>query len=68
MTNTPIVPIHLKIALTTKEAAEYSNIGINKIDSMLKAPHCLPLRPLRRDKKLVKRREFEEYISARLVI
>ena len=27
--------IHLKMALTTKEAAEYSNIGINKIDSRL---------------------------------
>ena len=30
------VPIHLKMTLTTKEAAEYSNIGINKIDSMLR--------------------------------
>ena len=34
------VPIHLKITLTIKEAAEYSNIGINKIDSMLKQPNC----------------------------
>lgn len=25
------VPIHLKLALISKEAAEYSNIGINKI-------------------------------------
>ena len=28
------VPIHLKITLTIKEAAEYSSIGINKIDAM----------------------------------
>lgn len=28
------VPIHLKMTLTSKEAAEYSNIGINKIDSI----------------------------------
>ena len=28
------VPIHLKMALTIKEAAEYSSIGINKIDAM----------------------------------
>ena len=28
------VPIHLKMTLTAREAAEYSNIGINKIDSM----------------------------------
>ena len=34
------VPIHLKMVLTIKEAAEYSNIGINKIDSMLKQPNC----------------------------
>ena len=33
------VPIHLKVALTAKEAAEYSNIGINKIDSMLRTPN-----------------------------
>ena len=33
------VPIHLKLTLTIKEAAEYSNIGINKIDTMLKATH-----------------------------
>ena len=30
------VPIHLKMVLTIREAAEYSNIGINKIESMLK--------------------------------
>ena len=34
------VPIHLKMALTVKEAVEYSNIGINKIDSMLRSPNC----------------------------
>ena len=35
------VPIHLKMTLTAREAAEYSNIGINKIDSMLRTPNCL---------------------------
>ena len=34
------VPIHLKMTLTIKEAAEYSNIGINKIESLLKTPNC----------------------------
>ena len=34
------VPIHLKMTLTIKEAAEYSNIGINKIDALLKQPNC----------------------------
>ena len=28
------IPIHLKMTLTIKEAAEYSNIGINKIEKM----------------------------------
>ena len=61
------VPIHLKMTLTTKEAAEYSNIGINKIDSMLRAPNC-PFVLFVGTKKLVKRKEFEQYISQRLVI
>lgn len=34
------VPIHLKMTLTIREAAEYSNIGINKIEALLKKPHC----------------------------
>ena len=61
------VPIHLKMTLTTKEAAEYSNIGINKIDSMLRSPNC-PFVLFVGTKKVVKRKEFEQYISQRLVI
>ena len=61
------VPIHLKLALTSKEAAEYSNIGINKIDSMLRTPKC-PFVLFVGTKKLVKRKEFEQYISSKLVI
>ena len=61
------VPINLKLALTIKEAAEYSNIGINKIDSMLRSPNC-PFVLFVGTKKLVKRKEFEEYISEKLVI
>ena len=30
------VPIHCKMTLTIREAAEYSNIGINKIETLLK--------------------------------
>ena len=61
------VPIHLKVALTIKEASEYSNIGINKIDQMLRTPNC-PFVLFVGTKKLVKRKEFEEYISERLII
>ena len=34
------VPIYQKVTLTIKEAAEYSNIGINRIESLLRAPRC----------------------------
>lgn len=61
------VPIHLKMVLTIKEAAEYSNIGINKIDAMLKQPNC-PFVLYVGTRKLVKRKEFEEYISSKLII
>ena len=63
----PRVPIHLKLALTIREAAEYSNIGINKIDSMLRQPNC-PFVLFVGTKKLVKRKEFEQYISSELSI
>ena len=56
------VPIHLKITLTLREAAEYSNIGINKIDQMLRLPNC-PFVLYVGTKRLVKRKEFEAYIS-----
>ena len=61
------VPIHLKAALTIREAAEYSNIGINRIDAMLRQPNC-PFVLFVGTRKLVKRREFEDYISRTFVI
>ena len=61
------VPLQLKMTLTIKEAAEYSNIGINKIDSMLKQPNC-PFVLYVGTRKLVKRKEFEEYIHRELMI
>ena len=50
MGNILTVPIRLKMTMTAREAAEYSNIGINKIDSMLRSPQ-LPLRFARQDEK-----------------
>ncbi len=61
------VPIHQKIALTIKEAAEYSNIGINRIDQMLRTPNC-PFVLFVGTKKLVKRKEFEEFIRSQIEI
>ena len=67
MDNILPVPIHLKMARTAREAAEYRNIGINKIDSMLRSPNC-PFVLFVGTKKLVKRKEFEQFISEKLVI
>ncbi len=65
--NVQTVPIHEKLALTIREAAEYSNIGINKIDEMLRTPNC-PFVLFVGKKKLVKRKKFEEFIGSRLTI
>lgn len=61
------VPIHLKMTLTIREAAEYSNIGINKIDALLRQPNC-PFVLYVGTRKLVKRREFEEYIHNKMAL
>ncbi len=61
------IPIYQKMALTIREAAEYSNIGINKIDAMLKQPGC-PFVLYIGTRKLVKRKEFEKYISEKTAI
>lgn len=61
------VPIYQKMTLTIREAAEYSNIGINKIDALLKQPNC-PFVLYVGTRKLVKRKEFEAYIHGKTVI
>ena len=57
----------MELGITKGEAAEYSNIGINKIDSMLKQSNC-PFVLYVGTRKLVKRKEFEEYIHRELII
>lgn len=61
------VPIDKKLALTKQEAAKYSNIGINKIESMLREPNC-PFVLYVGTKRLIKRKEFEEFIANAFVI
>ena len=63
----PPLTLDKKLLLTKFEAAAYSNIGINKIEAMLRAPNC-PFVLYIGTKKLVKRKEFEEYISQKTVI
>ena len=66
-TNVTTIPIHLKMNLSIKEAAEYSNIGINKIDALLRSPNC-PFVLFVGTKKLVKHKAFEEFIEKKLII
>lgn len=61
------VPIPEKLLLTIKEAAIYPNIGINRIDSMLREDGC-PFVLFVGSKKLVKRREFEAYLAERFAV
>ena len=58
------IPIEKKINMTIREAAEYSNIGINKIAEMLRNPMCNFVLYVG-TRKLVKRKEFEQYLSSR---
>lgn len=57
-----ILSINEKLLLTPKEASEYSNIGINRILSMLRSPYCT-FALHNGNRTLVKRKEFEEYIA-----
>lgn len=56
------VPIYRKQNLTLEEAAEYSNIGINRLRIMLGDPRCT-FHLLVGSKHLIKRKKFDEYIE-----
>lgn len=62
-----LLPIDRKMLLSIREAAEYSNIGINKIDELLKQPNC-PFVLFVGTKKLIKRKAFEAYIEGKVAI
>lgn len=53
---------HNKVALTIKEASEYSNIGINTLERLLRDPMCPFILNVGR-KRLIKRKQFDEFIS-----
>lgn len=65
--NKPYVPIWRKLNLTVEEAALYSNIGENKIRELIEQPGCKFI--IEKGKhKLIKRKQFEEYIDKLCVI
>lgn len=59
------IPIYQKMNLTVEEAAAYSGIGMGRIRTMLKNPRCPFLLCIGR-RTLVKRKEFEKYVSDRV--
>lgn len=56
------VPIWEKTCLTIKEAAEYSNIGVNKLYEMINEPSCDFVLFVGK-KGLIKRKAFEKYLE-----
>ncbi len=62
-----IIPVWQKANLTIREAAEYSNVGINKINELLKDPSCGFVLYVGK-KKLVKRKAFEDFLTQSLEI
>lgn len=61
------IPVYKKAVLSAQEASEYSNIGIHKIQELLRTPNC-PFVLYVGTKKLVKRKLFEDFINKQLVI
>lgn len=57
------VPIYQKQNLTLTEAAEYSNIGINRLDMLIKNPSCNFVLHVG-NKRLIKRKQFDDFIAS----
>ena len=56
------IPIWEKLNLSIEEAAEYSNIGINKLYNLTNEPSC-PFVLFVGNKRIIKRKEFEKYLE-----
>lgn len=56
------VPIYQNQNLTLEEAAEYSNIGINRLTMLIKEPTCNFVLYVG-NKRLIKRKLFDEFIE-----
>lgn len=68
MSNAEIkVPVWEKLNLTMEEAAAYSNIGINKIREISNDNNC-PFVLWVGNKRLIKRRKFDEFVEKQFSI
>ncbi len=57
------IPIWEKSNLTIEEAAAYSGIGVNRLYEMTKDGSCPFVLWVGNNKRLIKRRKFDEYIE-----
>lgn len=63
------IPIWHKMNLTIEEAAIYSNIGENRLREIIKTDNtCAFVLSVGNNKKLIKRKEFEEWNSEATLI
>ena len=67
-TNNIVVPVWQKAALTIEEAAAFSNIGITKLYEITNNPICSFVLHVGNRKRLIKRKEFEKYLSQSIEI
>lgn len=68
MDTTKRVSIAEKVTLTVDEAAEYSNIGRDKLYQMINEPGCTFVLFVGERKRLIKRREFERFLEKAVAI
>jgi len=61
------VPIWKKLLLTVEEASKYSGIGVHRLRDMLDDEDCTFVIK-KGSHKLIKRREFETFISTAEVV
>lgn len=61
------IPVWEKLNLTIEEAAAYSNIGINKIREISNKDNC-PFVLWVGNKRLIKRRKFDEFVEKQFSI
>lgn len=61
------IPVWEKMNLTLEEAAEYSNIGVNRLRTLSNDPRCKFVVFVGK-KRLIKRKEFEKFISEQIEI
>lgn len=61
------IPIWEKVTITKEEAAAYSSIGMNKLDELMRNPMCSFVIYIGK-KRLIKRKQFEEFLEKNVEI